>query len=420
MKLGIIGAGSSYTPEIIEHLTAMRHSLPVRELMLMDIHPIRLETVAGFCRRFARHLGGTFEITTTTSLPEVIQGAAFLITQIRVGGNQQRVLDERIPLKYGIIGQGTTGPGGMFKALRTIPPMLEIAALVEQLNPGAWIINYVNPTGMITEALQRFTRTRVVGLCAGGFFPRDAVSQALGVPADQVRYDYFGLNHLNFAWNVTVGGKALSDDEFNRVAQVMTRGAVDPELIRRLRLLPSPYLQYYFHRIRAVAHARQKRQSRGEEVQKLEKEIFAAFNDPAQVTKPPALALRGGGGYSEVALGVIDALHNDRGDIFIVNTAQRGAVPFLPGEAVLELPCLVEARGITPLIQPPPPVPVWGLVAAVKNYEQLAIEAAITGDRTLALEALLAHPLVGDYDLAVPLLDEMLTANRDYLPQFFR
>jgi 6-phospho-beta-glucosidase len=421
LTLTIIGAGSSYTPEIIERLSTMRAELPVRRLVFMDIHPERMEIVAAFCRRFARRLGLAIDIETTTDLRSSVRDARFIVTQVRVGGNTQRTLDEKIPLKYGIIGQETTGPGGMMKALRTIPVMLEIARAVEEVNPDAWIINYANPTGLNAEAVQKATRAHFVGLCSGAFFPRDAVSNALGVPKASVSYDYFGLNHLNFGYNLTVDGRALTGAEFDRVAgQIYGGHAVESNLIRELRLLPSPYLQYFFHRRRQVDDAGRKEHTRGEVVQMLEKEIFAAYADPSQETKPAALAKRGGGGYSEIALDVIDAIYNNRGKRIIVNTANRGAVPFLPPDASLEMPCMVDAAGVHPLVIPDIPRSIWGLVAAVKNYEQLAVDAALTGDRGAALLALLAHPLVGDYETAVPLLAELLEANRTFLPQFFK
>jgi 6-phospho-beta-glucosidase len=419
LKIAIIGAGSSYTPEIVERLAGLQDRLPVAELAFMDIHRERMETVAGFCRRFLNHLGCAIPIHTTLDRQAAITGAHFIITQVRVGGNQQRVLDEKIPLKYGLIGQETTGPGGMFKALRTIPVMLDIARTVEGVNPEAWIINYANPTGLNAEAVLKYTKARFVGLCSGAFFPRWAVHRALGAPPESVSYDYFGLNHLNFAYNLTVHGRALTEEEFDRVAEGATWGAVAPALVKTLRLIPSPYLQYFFHRSKTVAEAAKKERTRGEEVQRLEAEIFRAYADPQQVAKPEALAKRGGGGYSEIALGVIEAISHDLGKVIIVNSANRGAVPSLPGDAVLELPCVVGAAGFTPLVQPDIPKAVWGLVAAVKNYEQLTVEAAVTGDRRIALQALLAHPLVGDYEVAVKLLDEMLKANREFLPQFF-
>ncbi len=418
IKIAIIGAGSSYTPEIIEGLAQRRNSLPVERITLMDIQPTRLSVMESFCRRFLDHLGYHIPLESTSNRAEAIAGADFILTQIRVGSNAQRVLDEKIPLQYGVIGQETTGPGGMFKALRTIPVMLDIAREVERLNPRAWVVNYTNPTGLVAEAVGRHTRARFAGLCSGGLFPRMWVSQALGIPGERVHYDYFGLNHLNFAYNISVGGRSLSPEEFERVADSLS-GAVDAELVKTLRLLPSPYLQYYFHRRRQVEHARAKPFTRGEEVQRLEEEIFRAYADEGQVTKPSALARRGGGGYSEVALGIIDSIYNDREQTIIVNVPQGNAIAGFYPEAVFEMPCLVRADGIHPLTVPEIPAAIWGLIAAVKNYEQLVVEAAVSGDRQIALLALLAHPLVGDIDVARPLLEEMLAANRAYLPQFF-
>jgi 6-phospho-beta-glucosidase len=183
-------------------------------------------------------------------------------------------------------------------------------------------------------------------------------------------------------------------------------------------MIPSPYLQYFYHRQRKVREAARAELTRGEQVRMLEKEVFEAYADPNQDTKPAALAKRGGGGYSEIALGVMDSIANNLGRMLIVNTANRGAVDSLPGEAVLELPCMVNASGIFPLKQPEIPRAVWGLIAAVKNYEQLVVEAAVTGSRETAVQALLAHPLVGEWELARTLFDEMLEANREYLPQF--
>jgi 6-phospho-beta-glucosidase len=418
VKITIIGAGSSYTPEIIEGLANRKASLPVEEVVLVDIDEKRLEIMAGFCRRFLKHLGHDIRIETTTDRRAAMAGARFVIVQIRVGGNIQRVQDEKIPLKYGIIGQETTGPGGMFKAFRTIPVMLDIARDVAAVNP--WMVNYTNPTGLVTEAVTKYTHTHIAGLCSGGLFPRWAVSQILEVPAESVHYDYVGLNHMNFAYNLSVGGRLLTDAEFDRVAESYMGGSVHPELVKTLRLLPSPYLQYYFHRSRKVKEVKEHPLSRGEEVQKIEAEVFQAYADENQVNKPAALAKRGGGGYSEVAWGVIDAIYKDRDATIIINVPNRGAVPGLPGDAVLEIPCLVNASGIHPLNVPAVPSSVWGLIAAVKNYEQLAVEAAVTGSRQTALLALMAHPLVGDYEVAGPLLDEMLAANRAYLPQFYQ
>ena len=419
MKIAIIGAGSSYTPEIIEELVKLKERLPVTRLSFMDPDEKRLEIMAGFCRRFMEHLGHKIEIEATTDRRRAIEGSRFVLTQIRVGGNAQRVLDEKIPLKYGVIGQETTGPGGMLKALRTIPAILEIAREVEAIAPEAWIINYTNPTGLVAEAVNKYTKVTITGLCAGAYFPRNAVMHALGVPESSIYYDYFGLNHLNYGYNIRVDGQLLNDEEWEKIAHVATWGSVNAELIRLMRVIPSPYLQYFFHHAQCVSQARAKELTRGETVQKIEEEVFRAYADPAQHTKPEALSKRGGGGYSEIALSVMEAVYNNQDRIIIINTPNRGAVTGMPEEAVLEIPCLVNASGIFPLRQPVVPRVMWGLISSVKTYEQYTVEAAVTGSRATALLALMSHPLVGEYELAVPLLDEMLTANKAFLPQFF-
>jgi 6-phospho-beta-glucosidase len=419
LKIAIIGAGSSYTPEIIEEIHRRRERFPVTHVTYMDLDPERLKIMLGFCQRFAAHLGCDIQMEATTDRRDAIQDARFVLTQIRVGGNAQRILDEKIPLKYGVIGQETTGPGGMFKALRTIPPMLEIARDIEMINPNAWIINYANPTGMIADAVIKHTQVTIAGLCAGGNFPRDHAVEALGVAPENVFYNYFGLNHLNFGYNLRVKDIPLTDEEYDKVLSVSSWGSVDQELLHLLRLDPSPYMKYFFHREKSVQEARSKPLSRGEQVQFVEKEVFEAYADPNQVTKPEALNKRGGGGYSDIALSVMEAAYNNDDKFIVINTANQGAVPHLPDDAVIEVPCMVNASGIFPLPQPDIPQTVWGLVAAVKNYEQLTVDAAVTGNRDTALLALLAHPLVGDYEKAKALFAEMLEANRKFLPQFF-
>jgi 6-phospho-beta-glucosidase len=419
IKFAIIGAGSSYTPELIEGLVQKQDVLPIGEIAFMDINQERLDVVTGFCRRYLKQLGHDVKIIPTTDRREAIEGARFIDVQIRVGGNVQRVLDEKIPLKYGIVGQETTGPGGMLKAFRTIPVMLDIARDVERYSPGAWIINYTNPTGLVAEAVTRYTRANIAGLCSGGLFPKWRAAEALGVPEASVSYNYVGLNHLNFAFNIKVNGRPITDAEFDRVAEVAAWGAVDPALIKKLRLIPSPYLQYFFHTSKKVKELKEAAHTRGEVVQMLEKEVLKAYADKAQHTKPEALARRGGGGYSEVALDVMQAIYTNREKIIIVNVPNQGVIRGLPDDAVVEIPCLVTAAGIHGINQPEVPQTVWGIIAAVKNYEQLAVKAAVTGSKDLALMALLAHPLVRDYEIAVPLLDDLLEANKTYLPQFY-
>jgi len=415
MKICIIGAGSPYTPELIEELSAMKAELPVQEITLMDIDEKRLELMYNFCKRYIAYLGFDVKINATTSRRKAISGAAFINTQIRVGGNAARILDEKIPLSMGLVGQETTGAGGFAKALRTIPIMLDIAKDVTDLAPDAWIINYTNPTGLVAEAIEKHSTAKIAGLCAGGMFAQDWVARALKCCPQDVRYDFVGLNHMNFSYNITAKGQSISDDDFALAAAHV--GSVDLELIQKLGALPSPYLQYYYHEKKKISEMSQK--TRGEEIAEIELEIFKDFANPEISAKPESLKKRGGGGYSALAMLVMSAIYNHRDTWAVVNTANRGIFSFLPDDAVIEVPSIINASGIKPIAQSEPPKSVWGLVAGVKNYESLAVEAAITGCRDTALLALLAHPLVGDYEKAVPLLEKLLEAHKEYLPAFW-
>jgi len=418
LKIAVIGAGSSYTAEIIEKLAEFREKLPAGEIALMDVDETRLSIIEGYCKRAVKHLGYDVKITATTDRARAVDGADFIDVQLRVGGNKARVNDEKIPMKYGLIGQETTGAGGMMKAFRTIPVLLGLADDVEKYSPDGWIINYTNPTGLVTEAVTKYKKTKIAGLCSGGYFPRQHVANLLNVPGESVYYDYVGLNHLNFAYNFTVDGRALTDAEFDKMAEKFD--AIGVDLIKTLRLIPIGYLGYYFNTAKNFKHMSEAPTTRGENVQELEKSIFAEYADETLIGKPPSLTKRGGGGYSDVAIGVMDAIHNNANRWIVVNVPNQGILKFLPDDAVIEAPCIVNNAGIRPIAVKDMPNTVWGLISAVKNYEQLAVEAAVKGDKDLAMLALLAHPLVRDYDVVKPLLHDLLEANKPYLPQFNR
>ena len=417
MKISIIGAGSPYTPEMIGKLAQEQNELPVDEICLMDIDQDRLDIMYDFCLRYGKHLGLNASITKTVDRKQALINADFVNTQIRVGGNKCRVLDEKIPLSHGLIGQETTGAGGFTKCLRTIPAMLEIARDVEIICPDAWIVNYANPTGLVTEAVFKYTTAKIAGLCAGGFHAQTCTASALNVPVESVRYDLIGLNHLNFAYNITVAGKSVTDDEFAIIAEASS--GADKDLYIMLGAISIGYLSYYFHTASMVKKMSEAPKTRGEQVMELEIDVFKDFADPGCNTRPESLNKRGGGGYSDCTVAVIKAIYLNRDTWTVANVPNRGAVKFLPDDTVIETPCLVNASGFHPLAQPSPPKAVWGLISAVKNYEQLAVEAAVTGSRETALLALIAHPLVGDYDIAQKLLPDLLEQNKIYLPQFF-
>ena len=415
MKITIIGAGSVYTPELIGKLSFEERELPLDEICLMDIDERKLDIMHGFCTRYGARLGLRARITKTADRKAALDKADFINTQIRVGGNSARVKDEKIPLSHGLIGQETTGAGGFAKGLRTIPAMLDIARDVEKICPDAWIINYTNPTGLVAEAVIKYSEARIAGLCAGGFNAQWVTAEALGVPAESVRYDLVGLNHLSFAYNITVDGRPVNDREFAKIAEA----AGDKRLYTMLGAIPIGYLRYYLHTADMLKSMLASGKTRGEQVLEMEAGLYEDFADPNRDTRPESLDKRGGGGYSDCAVSAIKAIYLNRDTWSVANIANAGAVKFLPDDAVVETPCIVNANGFRPIVSSPPPKAVWGLISAVKNYEQLAVEAAVTGSRELALMALVAHPLVRDYDVASALLPDLLEGNREYLPRFF-
>ncbi len=417
LTVSIIGAGSVYTPELLDMMRQMREEIHIETLRLMDIDEDRLRIMAGFTQRFLKNAGLETRLETTTDRVEAIRDADFVITQIRVGGNAARVNDEKIPLKYGLLGQETTGAGGFAKALRTLPVMVDIAKDVEKHNPDAWVINYTNPTGIVAEAVTKHTKANFVALCGGGRHPGNMLHKAQGIDHSRVKYDFFGLNHFNFSYNITIDGRPVTDEEFEKMAEQVA--GVDKDLILAFRSIPSLYAPYYYNKSARFNHAAHSEQSRGEIVRRLEKELFAVYANPDVCEKPELLSQRGGGDYAEMALGVLGALASNTDAFAVCNVPNNGAVPFLPPDAVIETACMVNAAGVRPLTFKSLPEEVWGMVCAVKNYESLTVEAALRGDRRKALLALLAHPLVMDYDLAKPMLEDILQANKAYLPLFF-
>ena len=417
MKICIIGAGSSYTPELFEKLAGVKDRLPIKEIALMDIDTKRLEAVASFCQRYARFLKMDVKIESTTDLDKAVYGSAFVNTQIRVGGNAYRVKDEKIPLSKGLIGQETTGPGGFMKALRTIPAIMDIGKSMRKGAPDSWMINYTNPTGIISQAMHdHMNDIKCAALCAGGIRKTWDTANALGVDSKDVQYDIFGLNHCNYIYNIKVKGRPLTQEEFKKVAAQV--GSVSQELSLKIGAVLSGYMMYYYHRQAKVSDMKNAAMTRGEAVMELEKEIYKDFLNPEFEQKPPSLLNRGGGGYSAVATGVMDAIYNNTDTWHVINVPNKGVFKFLPDNAVMETAVLVNAHGMKPITAEPPPKSVWGLISMVKNYEMLTADAAVTGDYDTALLALTHHPLVGDYDIAKALFDEMLEANKEYLSHF--
>lgn len=415
INLAIVGAGSSYTPELIAGLLALpEDDVPARELRLHDIDVHRLEIMAALARRMTAHAGRRLTVTASTELEPAVRGAHFVITQVRVGGMTARQLDESIPLKYGIIGQETTGPGGMFKALRTIPAMLEIARTVARVAPEAFILNYTNPSGIVTEAVCNHTRARFIGLCSGIPGMQDRIHTLLGERWPGNRSYCVGLNHLGFIHRYVDG--AGTDITPTALAALYENactpgGIANPELVQLLQAVPISYVNYYFRRGQCVTDAKARAQTRAEEIRGIEAEILREAGDPACVTKPAALGRRGGEGYAAVTFRFLRAILHNRGDELTCSVLNRGAVAGLPDDAAVEIVCRVDAQGATPLTVGPIPLAFRGLIQAVKTYETLTVQAAIERSRSLALRALVSHPLCGDLDVARPLLEEMLAAN---------
>lgn len=416
LKIAIIGAGSLYTSELLEGFVKNRNSLPVEEIALMDIDEKRLKIMSGFCKRYALAHGLDVKFTVTMDLKEAIKEASFVNIQIRTGGNAARIIDEKIPLSHGLIGQETTGAGGFFSALRQIPPIIEIARCVEKINQEAWIINYSNPSGIITEAILKNTKVKVAGFCAGGIFPEYWTRKALHLDKELVQYDYIGLNHLSFAYNLRVDGKTLTEEEFRKV--IRENPCIDPEISMRYHAVLSPYFQYFYHTQKVLKKLEDSEMTRGEVVQKIERQILEEYADNKNCEKSALLNQRGGGGYSEVALRFMEAVYFNKTTTMVVNTLNKGTLPFLPDDACVEISCMVNKDGIWPLKTKIPRKLDWGLISAVKNYEQLTVDTAVNGDAETAILALMAHPLVRDYQLSKTIFEEMAEQFKEYLPQF--
>jgi 6-phospho-beta-glucosidase len=419
MKIAVIGGGSTYTPELIEGFGLRSERLPVDELVLHDIDPNRLEVVGELAQRILGKLAFPGTLTLTTDREQAIGGASFVLVQLRVGGLAARLLDETIPPRFGCLGQETTGAGGFAKALRTVPVVLEIAEQTARLGaPGAWLLDFTNPAGLVTQALIDDGR-RAIGLCNIPIgFQRDFARQ-LGVEPERVQLEHVGLNHLSWERGVLVDGEdRLPGLVQTYPDQVGEEVGMPGSLIRLLGAVPSYYLRYFYfpEESRAEAAAEQPRAAR---VMEIERDLLAMYADPSLDVKPKLLEERGGAFYSEAAAMLVESLYGDAGDVQVVNVRNAGAIPNLDDDAVVEVPCRIGAGGADPLPQRPLPPEMLGLVEQVKAYERLTVAAARDGDRDMALKALMANPLVASHSVAAPLLDALLDANRGHLPRFF-
>lgn len=418
MKLAVVGGGSTYTPELIDGFARLRDSLPISELVLIDPATERLELIGGLARRIFARQGHPGRITTTSDLDAGVEGADAVLIQLRVGGQAARLQDETWPLECGCVGQETTGAGGLAKALRTVPVVLDIAERVRRASPDAWIIDFTNPVGIVTRALLRAGH-KAVGLCnvAIGFQRKFAALLDLA-PAD-IHLDHVGLNHLTWELGVRRGGPDGEDLLPRLLADHADAIAGDLRLPRtvldRLGVVPSYYLRYFYAHDEVVRELGTK-PSRAAEVAAMERELLALYGDPALDEKPALLAKRGGAFYSEAAVDLAASLLGDAGPgVQVVNTLNNGTLPFLPDDAVVEVQARVDGSGPVPLAAPRLDPLYAGLVAHVTAYEDLALDAAVRGGRERVFKALLAHPLVGQFDRAEALTDRLLAHNKEHL-----
>lgn len=393
----------------------MRELLPLDELALHDLNEERLAILTRLTQRMFDRGGHPAQLTATARLEEAVEGADAVLIQLRVGGQAVRVVDEAIPVACGCLGQETTGYGGLAKALRTVPVVLDIAERVRRLAPDAWIVDFTNPVGIVTKALLDEGH-RAVGLCSAAMVFQRHFARVLDVAPGRVELDHAGLNHLTWEVGVRVDGKdVLPKLVGEHVERVAPATGLPPELVRRLGVVPSYYLHYFYDHDSVVEHQRRHR-SRAEEVAEIERGLLALYADERVDEKPELLARRGGAFYSEAAVELLASLFGrGRRDRHVVNVRNNGALPFLDDDAVVEVPARVSAERLTPVHVPPLDPMHRGLVSHVSAYEDLALDAALRGGRERVFRALLAHPLVGQADVAETLADRMIDANREYL-----
>jgi len=429
MKIAVIGGGSTYTPELINGFLRYAQELNLGELWLMDVDEARLKTVGEFARRMIEAQDAPFKVALSLDQRESVKGAAYVITQLRVGKMSARREDEYLAKRHNLIGQETTGIGGIAKALRTIPVILNLVRDMQELSPGALLANFSNPSGLITQAVSLVApQMPIVGVCnvAIGVKMRilDGLQKKLGkkIDPDQAHLDTLGLNHLTWHRGFTLEGQDLWPEvlaEYLNELRSTEKPEFPPELIETLQMIPSYYLNYYYETGLKLAEQLKWPPSRAEEVLDLEKELLRDYADPARNTPPEGLMKRGGAFYSTAALQLINSHHNDLGQVHVANVPNRGAVQDWPVDWVLELPCRVNHKGIQAIQTRPLPEVCFGLLAQVKTCELITAKAAISGDRDLLYQALLAHPLGPSAGQTHQVMLDLLETNWQWLPQFF-
>jgi 6-phospho-beta-glucosidase len=430
LKIAVIGGGSSYTPELIEGILLRQDSLPVREICLTDIEAgkEKLEVITALTQRMVAKAKADIVVSQTLDRRQAIQGADFVMTQFRVGGLKARQRDEAIPLKYDRIGQETTGAGGFAKALRTIPVVLDICRDIEELAPNAWMLNFTNPAGLVTEAIHKYSKVKTIGLCNVPVSMQMMASEMLDCEPSALQMKYAGLNHLVWVTSAYLNGKEVTKELLGKVGdganfsmKNIFEEPWDPDFLNALGVIPCPYHRYYYQTEAMLAEEKlsfKEKGSRATQVMETEAALFELYKQASLDSKPKELEERGGAYYSDASLNLVDAIYNNRNDIHVVNVANAGVISALPDDAVIECSAVIGNSGATPIAVDPLPHFVESLITRVKSYEMLTVEAAVHGDKEKALLALATHPLVGDIQIAKSLLNDLLEQNKDYLPQF--
>jgi 6-phospho-beta-glucosidase len=406
MKIAVVGAGSTYTPELVSGLGSF--DVPIDALALMDVHGERLDVVGGLATRMLERVGWRGDLSLTTDLDGAVEGADFVLVQIRVGGQAARLRDETIPLACGCIGQETTGAGGFAKAMRTVPVVLQIADRVRELaGERAWIIDFTNPVGIVTRALLDAGH-RAVGLCNVAIGFQRHLAELLGVEPRRVVVDQVGLNHLTWVRHVFLDDRdVLPELLATHPDELAEHTGMQRSVLDDLAVLPSYYLHYFYDHDRVLEEL-EDAEPRAAAVADIERRLLELYRDPTLTTKPALLEQRGGAFYSEAAVGLVASLLRDDGVVHEVDVRNRGILAGLADDDVVEVPARVRGGVIEPLPQDPLAPELLGLVQHVAAYERLAVEAATTREPVAARKALLAHPLIGQVDQVDALLDAAL------------
>ncbi len=408
MKLAAIGAGSTYTPELVSGLIRERERVGVGELVLHDIDSERLDVVGGLSRRILEAHGFAGALEVTGELDRALDGADAILIQIRVGGQTARLRDETIPAACGCVGQETTGAGGLAKAMRTVPVVLEIAQRARELaSDDAWIIDFTNPVGIVTRALLDAGH-RAIGLCNVAINFQRQIASHLGLPPERVLVDQVGLNHLTWIRAVWVDGRDVLPDVIGGFGDALAHEIGLPRsLIETLGAIPSYYLRYFYAE-REVVQEQKMSKPRARRVAEIERTLLEMYRDPSLAEKPALLDQRGGAFYSEAAIQLVASLLADTGDTQVVDVRNLGTLFGLSDDDVVEVPARIGRGGAVPVAQRPLAPELLGLVQHVAAYERLAAAAAASGDHEAARLALLANPLVREYRLASTLSERML------------